>query len=71
MLLQDNAKQQISMVTRHKLQGLGWDVLMYTPYSLHFAPRAYNLFLFMASDFVGERLAQESLRKSIVSGVCQ
>ncbi|GFW49220.1 histone-lysine N-methyltransferase SETMAR [Trichonephila clavipes] len=42
---QDNARTHTSVVTRHNLWELGWEVLMHPPYSPDLAPSDYHLFL--------------------------
>ncbi|QQP54383.1 Histone-lysine N-methyltransferase SETMAR [Caligus rogercresseyi] len=52
-----NARPHTSLVTRHKLWELGWEVHMHPPYSPDLAPSDYYLFLYMANDFAGEKFA--------------
>ncbi|GFY05974.1 histone-lysine N-methyltransferase SETMAR [Trichonephila clavipes] len=42
---QDNARTHPSVVTRHNLWELGWEVLMHPPYNPDLAPSDYHLFL--------------------------
>ncbi|GFW63112.1 histone-lysine N-methyltransferase SETMAR [Trichonephila clavipes] len=41
---QDNSRPHTSVVTRQKLWGLGWEVLIHPPYSPNLAPSDYHLF---------------------------
>ncbi|QQP54762.1 Transposase, partial [Caligus rogercresseyi] len=54
---QDNARPHTSLVTRHKLWELSWEVLMHPTYSPDLAPSDNYLFLSMANDFGGEKFA--------------
>ncbi|QQP53934.1 Putative DD34D transposase, partial [Caligus rogercresseyi] len=54
---QDNARPHTSLVARHKLRELGWEVLIHPPYCLDLAPSDYYLFLSMVNYFASEKLA--------------
>ncbi|CAK9819611.1 Histone-lysine N-methyltransferase SETMAR [Anthophora plagiata] len=54
---QDNARPHTSIVTRQKLQELGWEVLMHPPYSPDLAPSDYHLFLALQNFFSDKKLA--------------
>ncbi|CAK9796540.1 Mariner Mos1 transposase [Anthophora plagiata] len=53
----DNARPHTSIVTRQKLQELGWEVLMHPPYSPDLAPSDYHLFLALQNFFSDKKLA--------------
>ncbi|OAD54130.1 Histone-lysine N-methyltransferase SETMAR [Eufriesea mexicana] len=57
VFLHDNARSHTSILTRQKLQELGWEVLMHPPYSPDLVPSGYHLFLSMANNFAGEKFA--------------
>ncbi|GFT97862.1 histone-lysine N-methyltransferase SETMAR [Trichonephila clavipes] len=56
---QDNSRTHTSVVTRHSLWELGWEVLMLPPYSPDLAPSDYHLFLalqnFLSDKKLGSR----------------
>ncbi|GFX72110.1 histone-lysine N-methyltransferase SETMAR [Trichonephila clavipes] len=51
---EDNARPQTSVVTRRNFWELGWEVLMYPPYSPDLAPSDYYLFLAL-HNFLSEK----------------
>ncbi|GFX75128.1 mariner Mos1 transposase [Trichonephila clavipes] len=51
---QGNARTHTSIVTRHNLWELGWEVLMHPPYSPDLAPSDYHLFLTL-QNFLSEK----------------
>ncbi|GFX36097.1 mariner Mos1 transposase [Trichonephila clavipes] len=51
---QDNARSHISVVTRHKLWNLGWEVLMHPPYSPNLEPSDYHLF-FALQNYLSDK----------------
>lgn len=57
MFHQNNARQYMSIVTRQKLQELGWEVLLHPPYSPDLAPSDYHVFLALQNFFSDKRLA--------------
>ena len=56
---QDNARPQISLVTRQKLRDLGWEALMHPPYSPDLAPSDYRLFQSLKNSLNGVELASK------------
>ena len=53
----DNARPQTSLMTRQKLRELGWEVLMYPPYSPDITPSDYHLFRSLQNSLRGIKLA--------------
>ncbi|GFT94459.1 histone-lysine N-methyltransferase SETMAR [Trichonephila clavipes] len=47
VLLHDNARPHPAMVTKQKLNALGWEVLGHPPYSLDISPSDYYLFRYL------------------------
>lgn len=57
---QDNSRPHTSIVTRHKLRELYWELFMHQSYySSDLAPTDYHLFLSMAKSFGGEKLTSK------------
>ena len=52
----DNARPQISLVTRQKLRELGWEVLMDPPYSPDLGASDYHLFQSLKNSLNGVKL---------------
>ena len=48
---QDNTSLHVSLMTRQKLLKLGWEVLIYPPYSLATAPSNFHLFWSLQTSF--------------------
>ena len=55
----DNARLQISLVTRQKMRELGWKVLMHPPYSPDLAPSDYYLFWSLKNSLNDVKLASK------------
>ncbi|GFV87993.1 histone-lysine N-methyltransferase SETMAR [Trichonephila clavipes] len=53
---QDNARPHTSVVTRQKLWGLGWEVLVHPPYRPDMAPSDYHLFLALQNYLSDKKL---------------
>ncbi|GFT48567.1 histone-lysine N-methyltransferase SETMAR [Trichonephila clavipes] len=54
---QDNARPHTSVVTHQNLWELGWEVLMYPPYSPDLVPSDYHLFLTLQNFLSDKKLA--------------
>lgn len=57
---QDNARPHTSLVTRQKLEELGWEVLKHPPYSPDLAPSDYHLFQSLSNSLRGKKLNSKS-----------
>ena len=53
----DNARPHTSLMTRQKLSELGWEVLMYSPYSPDITPSDYHLFRSLQNSLRVTKLA--------------
>nr|XP_032523663.1 uncharacterized protein LOC116774984 [Danaus plexippus plexippus] len=68
----DNARQHTSLMTRQKLQELGWEVLSHPPYySPDIAPSDYQLFLSMANALDGVKLNSKEVCEKWLSNSSQ
>lgn len=68
----DNARQNVSLMTRQKLRELGWEVLSHPSYSLNKAPSGYHVYLSMANAIGGEKLAsREACEKLAAREACE
>ena len=52
---QDNARQNVSLMTRQKLLELGWEVLIHPPYSPGSAPSDFHLFWSLQNSLNGKK----------------
>ena len=52
---QDNARPHVSLMTRKKLLQLGWETLIYPPYSLDITPSVFHLFQSLQYSLNGKK----------------
>ena len=53
---QDNARPHLSLMTRQKLLQLGWETLIYPPYSLDITPSDFHLFQSLQYSLNGKKI---------------
>lgn len=62
----DNARPHVSKVVKAKLNTLGWQTLIHSPYSPDLAPSDYHLFRSMTNDLRGRRFVDEDHLKKYI-----
>ncbi len=70
-LLHDNARPNVSKITRRKLEELGWQVLAHRPYSPDLTPSNYHLFRSVRDHLSEKHLDDEEQLKSDVEKFVQ
>ncbi|QQP35017.1 Putative DD34D transposase, partial [Caligus rogercresseyi] len=64
---QDHTRPHTSLVTRQKIQELGWKVLSHLLYNPDIAPSDYHLFLSMANALGGVKLNSKEACENCLS----